>query len=238
MISLVFMSLMLISRRVQAFIRIPIHISTTRTVMSSGVSHLKMSTISSKRSKTVSIVDMSENHAIEELKMLNSEINKHDILYYESNDPEISDSAYDKLVRRTELIVGKFNHLQNEVSKLSRVGGKLNDKFPKIVHSAPMLSLENAFSHSDLSAFASKMSLTSVSPPPSPHSSPASPSSSPPFPVAVSTLEESRFVVEPKIDGLSLSLRYEQGSLVAAATRGESLTCVSECCSVSEYCSV
>lgn len=146
---------------------------------------------------------LTEREAQTELKALAEELAKHDELYHVQDAPVISDAAYDALVKRNRDIENRFPHLQRKDSRSKRVGAKVeHTPFSKVKHETPMLSLENAFSEKDLEDFVtrSKKRLGRA---------------------ASDTLE---FVAEPKIDGLSCSLTYQDGRLVQAATRGDGTT--------------
>lgn len=158
----------------------------------------------SKRQKVIGIADLSLETAEIELRSLNAELNKHDELYYNKCEPEISDAAYDKLLRRAEDIVGKFESLRNIVQKLDRVGTSRNFKFLPFIHSRQMMSLENAFTNDEISKFISRFEgriQTEM--------------------INANVDNKAKFVVEPKIDGLSLAIRYKRGSLQSAGTRGD-----------------
>lgn len=147
--------------------------------------------------------DIESFNAVEagaELKSLAADILRHDALYHAGDNPEISDADYDALRRRNLAIEQHFPELIREDSPSKRVGFAALDKFEKIAHAIPMLSLDNAFNDDDVFDFGKKVArflkLGSV-------------------PV---------LTAEPKIDGLSLSLRYESGKLVSAGTRGDGAT--------------
>ncbi|MFK7901731.1 MAG: NAD-dependent DNA ligase LigA, partial [Nitratireductor sp.] len=145
------------------------------------------------------IETLDENKAREVLAHLAQEILKHDGLYHAGDNPQISDAEYDALRRQNLAIEQKFPHLIREDSPSKRVGFAALDKFEKIAHSIPMLSLDNAFNDQDVHDFGKRVArflkLDAI---------PA-------------------LTAEPKIDGLSLSLRYEKGRLVSAGTRGDGL---------------
>ena len=146
--------------------------------------------------KTVSA--LSSAQAESELARLATELLRHDKLYHGGDKPEISDGEYDALRRYNLEIEQAFPQLIREDSPSHRVGYVALDKFEKIRHAVPMLSLGNAFSDDDVFDFAKKVHR-------------------------FLNLENQsiEFTAEPKIDGLSLSLRYEDGRLVSAATRGD-----------------
>ncbi|MBO6548010.1 MAG: NAD-dependent DNA ligase LigA [Rhizobiales bacterium] len=147
----------------------------------------------------IEIQDLDEQQALSELKRLAEEIARHDKLYFQKDDPEISDSDYDALRQRNLAIEGKFPDLVLDASPSKRVGAAPVDGFEKAAHAVPMLSLGNAFSREDVEDFSSRvrrfLSLDDDAPLP--------------------------IVAEPKIDGLSISLTYSNGEFVRAATRGD-----------------
>jgi DNA ligase (NAD+) len=130
---------------------------------------------------------------------LSKEIQKHDKKYYQQDEPEISDAEYDAL--RQDIIALEFEYpeLINENSPTQRIGAKPSRGFEKIKHVVPMLSLSNVFSEEEVTDFFDRIRRF----------------------LNLSKGEEIEIVAEPKIDGLSCSLRYEEGKLVQAATRGD-----------------
>ncbi|SMC60150.1 DNA ligase (NAD+) [Fulvimarina manganoxydans] len=145
---------------------------------------------------------MSAEEAAEELKRLAAEIAEHDRRYYREDAPTASDAEYDALRRRNAAIEARFPSLIREDSPSVRVGSEVSEKFGKIRHALPMLSLDNAFSDEDVADFAKRVRR-------------------------FLKLEEDAplaITAEPKIDGLSLSIRYERGEMVSAATRGDGTT--------------
>jgi len=142
--------------------------------------------------------DLSEAEALEELTALADEIARHDIAYHREDAPTISDAAYDALKRRNAEIEARFPHLVRENSPSLRVGAARSEQFAPVEHGVPMLSLDNAFSDEDTAEFDARIRR-----------------------FLRLTEEPIAYTAEPKIDGLSCSIRYEQGRLVQAATRGD-----------------
>ena len=147
----------------------------------------------------IAVDTLSKAQAKSELKRLAAEIAAHDQRYYQNDAPSISDAAYDALRRRNEAIEARFPDLVRTDSPSKRVGAQAAAKFAKIRHAVPMLSLANAFSEEDVADFVDRIRRF----------------------LRLSADEEVAFTAEPKIDGLSLSLRYERGRLVTGATRGD-----------------
>ncbi|MEC5290030.1 NAD-dependent DNA ligase LigA [Aurantimonas sp. C2-6-R+9] len=146
--------------------------------------------------------DLDEQEAASELERLAREIAEHDGRYYREDAPTISDADYDALRRRNSAIEARFPELIRSDSPSRRVGSEVSEKFEKIRHALPMLSLDNAFSDEDVADFAKRVRRF------------------------LKLAEDSALAItaEPKIDGLSLSLRYQNGELVSAATRGDGTT--------------
>jgi DNA ligase (NAD+) len=145
---------------------------------------------------------MSETEAAAELERLAREIAHHNRLYHSEDAPEISDADYDALVRRNAELEAEFPHLVREDSPSRLVGAAPAAHLSKVRHALPMLSLENAFAREDVEEFVARVRRFLSLPPE----------------------EEVALTAEPKIDGLSCSLRYERGQLVLAATRGDGTT--------------
>ena len=127
------------------------------------------------------------------------EIERHDKAYYQEDAPNISDADYDALRQRFDAIEARFPDLVRGESPSQKVGAAPSGDFRKVRHAVPMLSLDNAFADAGRARFRR------------PH--PALPQARRRRPID--------FTAEPKIDGLSMSLRYENGELVTAATRGD-----------------
>jgi DNA ligase (NAD+) len=150
-------------------------------------------------SREKSIATMTEAEAAAELAALAAEISRHDIAYHSHDAPLISDADYDALRQRNEALEAAFPDLVRTDSPSLKVGGPLAQGFRKITHAVPMLSLGNAFSLSDVEDFIDRIRRFL--------------NLEPDTQIAVTS--------EPKIDGLSASLRYQSGRLVSAATRGD-----------------
>ncbi len=151
---------------------------------------------------TIPVETLSEEQAKVELQRLAAEIAHHDALYHGKDEPEISDADYDALKRRNDAIEAQFPGLVRTDSPSQRVGAAPAGIFAQVTHARPMLSLDNTFSDEDVQDFVSsvyrflgQMPDNSIA-----------------------------FTAEPKIDGLSMSLRYENRKLVTAATRGDGTT--------------
>jgi len=142
---------------------------------------------------------LTEGEAAAELERLASEIAHHDALYYRQDQPEISDAEYDALRERNAAIEARFPHLIREDSPSARVGAEPVEAFGKVMHSVPMLSLGNVFADEGVHDFLERIRRF----------------------LGLETVEGLAFTAEPKIDGLSITLRYEKGKLVQGATRGD-----------------
>ncbi|WP_432287926.1 NAD-dependent DNA ligase LigA [Aminobacter sp. BA135] len=142
---------------------------------------------------------LSETEAAAELARLAEEIAGHDLRYHAEDAPTISDADYDALRRRNLAIEQRFPQLVREDSPSKSVGAAVSEKFGKVTHVVPMLSLDNAFADEDVSEFVGRIRRF----------------------LRLSADEPVVITAEPKIDGLSLSIRYENGRLVTAATRGD-----------------
>lgn len=145
------------------------------------------------------VEELSESEAEAELAFLAGEIARHDTLYHQDDAPEISDAEYDRLRQRNEAIEARFPHLKRADTPSGRVGAAPSPAFGKITHRVPMLSLGNAFDEDDVIEFVARVRRF----------------------LGLSENDDLEFTAEPKIDGLSIALRYEDGKFVEAATRGD-----------------
>ena len=142
---------------------------------------------------------LSEDEAAAELERLAHEIAHHDELYFREDQPEISDAAYDALRERNAAIEARFPRLIRKDSPSAGVGAAPVEAFGKVMHRVPMLSLGNVFDDEGVRDFLERIRRF----------------------LGLDTVEEMAFTTEPKIDGLSITLRYEKGKLVQGATRGD-----------------
>ncbi|MGJ4967775.1 MULTISPECIES: NAD-dependent DNA ligase LigA [unclassified Bradyrhizobium] len=151
-----------------------------------------------KPKQPVDVADLTKAQAKVEWKRLALELETHDRLYYQDDAPKISDAAYDELRRRFNAIEKRFPELVSSESPSQKVGAAPSGRFKKVRHAVPMLSLDNAFAEEDVRDFVGRIARF--------------------LKLADDRID---FSAEPKIDGLSMSLRYEGGELVTAATRGD-----------------
>ena len=142
---------------------------------------------------------LTEKQAKTEYARLQSEITEHDKRYYQHDRPSISDAEYDAMRARYNAIEACFPDLRTFESLSLKVGAAPTGKFKKVRHAVPMLSLDNAFADEDVVDFVARIRRF----------------------LKLGEDEKIAFSAEPKIDGLSMSLRYEDGELVTAATRGD-----------------
>ena len=145
---------------------------------------------------------LKEEEATTELAWLAAEIARHNRLYHGEDAPEISDADYDALVRRNALLEERFSHLVRDDSPSRTVGAAPSAHLSKVRHAMPMLSLDNAFGGDEVAEFIARVRRF----------------------LNLPESAEVALTAEPKIDGLSCSLRYEAGRLVQAATRGDGTT--------------
>jgi len=134
-----------------------------------------------------------------EIEKLRDEIRHHEHQYYVLDDPEISDFKFDRLMRRLQDLEHEHPELATADSPTQRVGGTSAEEFPKVRHSAPMLSLDNTYSVDELKEFDRRVR-------------------------ELSGRDKVEYVAELKLDGLSMALTYEQGLLVRGVTRGDGVT--------------
>ena len=153
-------------------------------------------------SDEISVKDLSKEQARAELQRLAALLTRANQAYHGNDDPDISDARYDALKRRNLEIEQRFPDLETESSPSRKVGAAPSDGFQKVDHAIPMLSLGNAFDDEDVKDFDTSIRKY----------------------LGLSTDSSLDYTAEPKIDGLSLALRYEQGQLVHAATRGDGRT--------------
>jgi DNA ligase (NAD+) len=150
-------------------------------------------------SDTRAVESLTPEEAKDEHDSLVAEIEKHDALYYREDRPEISDADYDALRLRMEALEARFPSLITAESPTQKVGAAPSEKFAKVRHSVRMLSLGNVFSDEDVADFAGRVRRF----------------------LKFDAEAPLDFTAEMKIDGLSVSLRYERGELAVAATRGD-----------------
>src|ERR1700691_4901481 len=133
------------------------------------------------------------------IEALREKIRHHEYLYYVVDNPEISDAEFDKLMRQLKDLEAEHPELITDDSPTQRVGGKPREGFIKVAHSSPMLSLDNALNEAELRGFDRRLR---------------------------DLLGEEKFayVAELKLDGLSLAVRYREGKLAQAVTRGDGAT--------------
>jgi DNA ligase (NAD+) len=132
---------------------------------------------------------------VSEVEQLRTELERHNRLYYEGR-PEISDYEFDQLMRRLQVLEDTHKELFDPNSPTQRVGGALIESFPTVIHDPPMLSIENAYTMDELREWHERV-LRGLG------------------------TESVEYEAELKIDGVSIALKYEQGALVQAATRGD-----------------
>ena len=142
---------------------------------------------------------LDEDAASAELERIALEMAEHDRRYYQDDAPAISDAGYDALRARNTAIERRFPHLVRPDSPTARVGAAPSEKFDKVTHAVPMLSLGNAFADEEVAEFRERVRRF----------------------LGIDGGEPLAFTAEPKIDGLSASLRYEGGALAVGATRGD-----------------
>ncbi|NQV82220.1 MAG: NAD-dependent DNA ligase LigA, partial [Rhodospirillales bacterium] len=147
----------------------------------------------------VAVQDLTPLEASVEIELLSRDLAEHDAAYYQNDAPKISDAEYDVLRRRLGELEAAFPELVKPDSPSQRVGAPAAAGFKKVAHAVPMLSLGNAFNDDDVAEFVARVRRF----------------------LGLPEDEVVEVVCEPKIDGLSVSLRYEQGKFVQGATRGD-----------------
>ncbi|MDO5657866.1 MAG: NAD-dependent DNA ligase LigA [Paracoccus sp. (in: a-proteobacteria)] len=145
---------------------------------------------------------LSESAAADEMAALSAQVEQANIAYHQNDAPEISDAEYDAAKRRLAALEAAFPQLAQPDSPTGKVGAAPKEGFGKVRHAQRMMSLENAFDASEVADFVSRVRSF----------------------LGLGADQPLDFTAEPKIDGLSLSLRYEGGILVQAATRGDGTT--------------
>ncbi len=151
-----------------------------------------------KPKKLPAVADLTRAQAKTEHMRLTLELEAHDRRYYQEDAPSVSDAEYDALRQRFNAIEKRFPELVSSDSPSQKVGAAPSGRFKKVRHALPMLSLDNAFAEEDVTDFVGRIARFLKLPD-----------------------DKIDFSAEPKIDGLSMSLRYEGGELVTAATRGD-----------------
>jgi len=149
--------------------------------------------------KATPVAKLTEKEAAHELERLAREIAGHDKRYFAEDAPSISDADYDALKKRNLAIEARFPKLVRADSPSKRVGFAAVEKFGKVKHGVPMLSLDNAFDDEDVTDFVERVRRF----------------------LNLKGDDELAVTAEPKIDGLSISLRFEDGKFVRGATRGD-----------------
>lgn len=131
------------------------------------------------------------------VKELTEQLEFHNELYYNQDEPQISDYEYDMLLRELENLEAEYPDLKNPLSPTNRVGGSAGEKFSPVIHTVPMESLHDSFSAEELRDFDRRVRESAPN---------------------------ARYVVEPKFDGLSVSCEYRNGVFVRGSTRGDGIT--------------
>jgi DNA ligase (NAD+) len=147
----------------------------------------------------ITVDELTAAQAGAEHARLEAEIAAHDRRYYQEDAPNVSDAEYDRLRQRYSALEARFPQLHTAASLTRRVGAAPSARFAKVRHALPMLSLDNAFAEDDVRDFVGRIRRF----------------------LRLADDDEIAFSAEPKIDGLSMSLRYERGALVTGATRGD-----------------
>ena len=153
----------------------------------------------SKKNSLPDVAALTKAQAKVEHKRLTLELERHDKAYYQEDAPKISDAEYDALRRRFDAVEARFPEFVTSSSPSQKIGAAPSGRFAKVRHAVPMLSLDNAFAEADVIDFVDRIRRF----------------------LKLGEDGKIDFSAEPKIDGLSMSLRYEGGELVTAATRGD-----------------
>jgi DNA ligase (NAD+) len=153
---------------------------------------------------------MADREIEERAARLRAEITEHNRRYHELDDPTVSDAEYDELVRELRAIEEEFPELITPDSPTQKVGGApATTVFAPVEHTVPMMSLDNVFGEDELRAWVERLHRRLAGAPAASDDE---------------SSDEVGYVCELKIDGLAISIRYEQGRLVRAATRGDGRT--------------
>src|SRR5438309_2411131 len=155
--------------------------------------------VKAKKMPPADVDSLNKAQAKVEHKRLTLEIESHDKAYYQDDAPKVSDAQYDALRKRLNAIEARFPDLVSRDSPSQKIGAAPSGKFKKVRHAVAMLSLDNAFAEQDVLDFVARIRRF----------------------LKLGDDDRIDFSAEPKIDGLSMSLRYEKGELVTAATRGD-----------------
>src|SRR5258707_7756575 len=155
--------------------------------------------IKAKKIAPPDVVTLTKAQAKVEHKRLAVELESHDKAYYQDDAPKVSDAEYDALRQRFNAIEARFPEFVTSSSPSQKIGAAPSRRFAKVRHAVSMLSLDNAFAEEDVVDFVGRIRRF----------------------LKLTDDEEIDFSAEPKIDGLSMSLRYQGGELVTAATRGD-----------------
>src|SRR6476660_2109117 len=147
----------------------------------------------------VDVAKLTKAQAKVEHMRLALELEGHDKRYYQDDAPSVTDAEYDALRQRFNAIEARFPEFVTSDSPSQKIGAQPSGRFAKVRHAVPMLSLDNAFAEADVVDFVARIRRF----------------------LKLGDDDKIAFSAEPKIDGLSMSLRYEGGELVTAATRGD-----------------
>src|ERR1700680_4193650 len=151
----------------------------------------------SKTKNSPEVATLTKAQARVEHKRLTLEIERHDKAYYQDDAPKVSGAEYDGLRKRFNAIEARYPEFVTSESPSQKIGAAPSGRFRKVRHAVPMLSLDNAFAEADVADFVGRIRRF----------------------LKLGDDDRIDFSAEPQIDGLSMSLRYEAGELVTAATR-------------------